>query len=280
MLINSKELLLHAKKHRYGIPAPNFIDLDSARVFVRLAESLQMPLILPFAQAHENLIPLEEAALAGKYLAEQATVPVALHLDHGQDLAFIERAIDLGFTSVMIDASTASFEENIALTSQVVALAHPRQVTVEAELGHVGSGENYENHEETDSIYTEVKDVIEFVERTDIDSLAISIGTAHGAYKGVPKLNFERLEEIDAMTEIPLVLHGGSSSGDDNLARCAGSGIAKINIFTDLLFGAYDQIKAEGPADYLKLKEAADEGMRQVLARYYQVFKTQKIGGN
>lgn len=135
MLVNSKEMLLKARKENYAVPATNFIDLDSARTFVTVAEKLNKPLMLPFAQAHKDLISLEEAALIGKYLAEKVSVPVVLHLDHGEDFAFIKRAIDLGFTSVMIDASKESLENNIKLTKEVVQYAHQKDVTVEAELG-------------------------------------------------------------------------------------------------------------------------------------------------
>lgn len=201
-------------------------------------------------------------------------MPVVLHLDHGEDVDFIKRAITLGFTSVMIDASQASFEENVKITKEVVAFAHQHNVTVEAELGHVGAGQNYENHGLTDSIYTEVEDVLAFIEQTNIDSLAISIGTAHGQYKGIPKLNFERLAEISEMTETPLVLHGGSSSGDDNLERCALNGISKINIFTDFLTGAFNKINENEPKDYLEVKVLANEGMTEVLEHYFKVFHT------
>ena len=274
MLVNSKQILSEARKKKYAVPAPNFIDLDSARCYVQLAERRKLPLILPFAQAHEELLPLEEAALIGKYLAKKATVPVALHLDHGQDVAFIHRAIELGFTSVMIDASTESFERNIQLSKEIAKYAHRFDVTVEAELGHVGAGENYESQSMTDSIYTEVADVVTFVEQTNIDSLAVSIGTAHGTYKGTPKLNFERLNEISEKVTIPLVLHGGSSSGDKNLAYCATHGISKINIFTDLINGAYNSIKEHEPKNYLDLKKEADLGMEKILDHYYQLFQT------
>lgn len=277
MLVNSKEMLLTASKEGYAVPATNFIDLDSARTFVDVAEQQKKPLMLPFAQAHKDLISLEEAALIGKYLAEKASVPVVLHLDHGEDFDFIKRAIELGFTSVMIDASKESLENNIAITKKVVDYAHARNVTVEAELGHVGAGTNYENHETTDSIYTEVKDVQTFLENTNVDSLAISIGTAHGAYKGTPVLNFDRLAEIRNVTEVPLVLHGGSSSGNANLNRCAISGIAKINIFTDFLNAAYQKNLAESPKDYLEMKKLSNDAMAETLKACYKVFATRDV---
>ncbi len=277
MLVNSKEVLLHAMKNNYAVPATNFIDLDSARTFVNVAEKLNKPLMLPFAQAHKDLLSLEEAALIGKYLAKKVSVPVVLHLDHGEDFDFIQQAIDLGFTSVMIDASKEKLEENIRLTKEVVAYAHQKNVTVEAELGHVGAGTNYENHETTDSIYTEVKDVKTFLEQTNVDSLAISIGTAHGAYKGTPILNFERLEEIHRMVEVPLVLHGGSSSGNENLNRCAVSGISKINIFTDFLQAAFRKNKENCAKDYLEMKALSNQAMAEVLEACYKTFMTESV---
>lgn len=269
--------MLQAKKNNFAIPSTNFIDLNSARTYVIEADKRNLPIFLSFAQSHSEYISLEEAALIGKYLANKVETPIILHLDHGEDFDFIKRAIDLGFTSVMIDASKASFEDNIEITKKVVEYAHRHNVTVEAELGHVGANENFEAHEVADSIYTEVSDVVEFVERTNVDSLAISIGTAHGAYKGEPKINFERLKEINEVTDIPLVLHGGSSSGDENLERCALNGIAKINIFTDFLVGAYDSIFENKPENYLELIEYADKGMAEVITHYFEVFHTQPI---
>lgn len=277
MLVTSTNLFQKAQKNSYAIPATNFIDLDSARTFVNTAEKLRKPLILPFAQAHAEVLPLEEAALIGKYFAEKSKMPVVLHLDHGEDIDFIERAIQLGFTSVMIDASQEKLDENIRKTREVVNLARLNGVVVEAEIGHVGSGINYENHDHTDSIYTEVEDAVHFVESTKVDSLAVSIGTAHGIYKGEPHINFERLDEITAALQIPLVLHGGSSSGDENLARCAKSGICKINIFTDFISGALKTIEEERPEDYLSLKQLSNQAMEKVLTHYFDLFKTMSV---
>lgn len=274
MLETTKKMFATAKNEHFAIPATNFIDLDSARTFVETAESENKPLILAFAEAHQNFLSLEEAALIGLYFSKKASVPVALHLDHGMTPDLIKRAIHLGFTSVMIDASTSPLEENIAKTREIVEYAHKEGVVVEAEIGHVGAGTNYENHKTTDSIYTEVSDAVRFVKETDVDSLAISIGTAHGLYKGTPKINFERLEEIRKAIEIPLVLHGGSGSGDENLSRCAQEGICKINIFTDFMVGAMNAIEAGKPADYAALKTLANEGMHRELVKYYGIFHT------
>lgn len=274
MLVNSKEMLEHARRLGYALPAPDYLDLDSARVFARVAEELGQPLILSYPQVLDDSLPLEEAAAIGRAVGERARVPVALHLDHGLDMDFIRRAVELGFTSVMIDASSAPFEENVALTRQVVDFAHSRSVTVEAEIGHVGQGANYISLQDSDTVYTTVEEAVAFVEQTGVDSLAVSIGTVHGIYKNLekPVLNFERLQQLAARVPVPLVLHGGSGTGDDSLHRCAAQGIAKINIFTDFLTGAMDQIRQDAPGDYVSLKRSADEGMARVLRHYYKVF--------
>jgi fructose-bisphosphate aldolase class II/tagatose 1,6-diphosphate aldolase GatY/KbaY len=277
MVVSSKELLLDAKKNHYGIAAPDFIDLDSARTFVQVAEEQNKPIILSFAQSHQNIISLEEAAAIGKLMAESVNVPIVLHLDHGEDIDFIKRAIELGFSSVMIDASMECFEENVRKTKEVVELAHAKGITVEAEIGHVGQGESFgqgEGTDNTDSIYTTVEEAVSFVEKTGIDSLAVSIGTAHGLYKGNknPVLNFERLHELSEAIKIPLVLHGSSGTGDDNLHRCATEGISKVNVFTDFLVGAMKEIDAVKPSDFVALKKASNEGMAKVLRHYFKVF--------
>ena len=278
MLVTSKEMFEKAREGGYAIPAPNFIDLESLRWHVETAEKLNVPLILPLAEAHigEN-ITLEDAALVGKKYAAAAKVPVVLHLDHGTDPEIINKAVDLGFTSVMIDASMDSFEENVRRTKEIIAYAHARGAVVEAEIGHVGAGENYENHDESDSQYTTVEEAKRFVEETGVDSLAISIGTAHGMYKGIPEINFDRLKEIAAAIDTPLVLHGGSSSGDENLKKCAVNGISKINIFSDLLAAAMKALEEAPPKTYLDVKELSKKGMQDCLEHYYSVFETKPI---
>lgn len=277
MLVNSKDVLMCAKEGKYGVPAPDFVDLDSARTFVQTAEAEGKAIILSFAQAHQDVISLEEAATVGKLVAESVTVPIVLHLDHGQDLDFLKRAVDLGFTSVMIDASSKSFEENVRITKAVVAMAHPHNVTVEAEIGHVGQGDAFGGGAEgskSDSVYTSVAEAVSFVEQTGVDSLAVSIGTSHGLYKNneKPVLNFERLHELAEAVTVPLVLHGSSGSGDENIHKCATEGIAKINIFTDFLVGATKEIKAQKAEDFLAIKKAANVGMAKVLKHNFDNF--------
>lgn len=274
MLVNSKDILMQAKKEGYALPAPDFLDLDMARVFVKTAERLNKPMILSFAQIHRNMISLEEAATVGRMLADSVSTPVVLHLDHGTDYEYIKQAIELGFSSVMIDASDYSFELNAKLTQQIVKLARPYSVTIEAEIGHVGQGENYSGCDYSDNVYTTTEEAVKFVEMTQVDSLAVSIGTSHGIYKNNinPTLNFERLHELTAAVPVPLVLHGASGSGDENLRRCAKEGISKINIYTDFLVGAMKNIDHLQPKDFISLKKAINNGMESVLEHYYHLF--------
>lgn len=277
MLVNSRQILLDAKQGGYAVPAPDYLDLDSARVFVEVAQRLCKPLILSYPEVLNGALPLEEAAVIGKLLAGSTKTPVALHLDHGEHLDFICKAIDLGFTSVMIDASMDSFAENVRKTREVVAYAHKHDVTVEAEIGHVGHGENPAEVGESETIYTTVHEAADFVAQTGVDSLAVSIGTIHGIYKNLaaPCLNFERLAELSRAVSVPLVLHGGSGSGEENLHRCASDGISKINIFTDFLTAAMDGIRTEAPVNYPALKKTANEAMAHVLEYYYRVFSAE-----
>lgn len=270
MLVDGKSVLDAAKAGRYGIVAPDFLTLNAARVFVQTADALKTPILLSFAQGHAGLISLEEAALVGKYWAEKVATPIVLHLDHGQDFDFLRRAIELGFTSVMLDASMKEMDENIRLTKEVVAYAHTKGVSVEAEIGHVGGASEGVEGATSESVYTTVEEAKAFAEATAVDSLAVSIGTSHGVYKSnkAPELNFTRLRELAAAVPVPLVLHGGSGTGDENLRRAVREGIAKLNIYTDFLTGAMAEIKAAHTDSLIETQKAADEGMRKVLTHY------------
>lgn len=270
MLVDGRSVLTAAKAGRYGIVAPDFLTLNAARVFVQTADALKTPILLSFAQGHAGLISLEEAALVGKYWAEKAAVPIVLHLDHGQDFDFLQRAIALGFTSVMLDASMKDMDENIRLTKEVVAYAHTKGVSVEAEIGHVGGASEGIEGATSESVYTTVAEAVTFAEATGVDSLAVSIGTSHGVYarNRAPELNFERLRELSAAVPVPLVLHGGSGTGDENLRRAVREGITKLNVYTDFLVGAMKEIKAVGTDSLVDLQKASDEGMRRVLTHY------------
>ena len=275
MLVNSKVLFEKAQEGHYAIPSANVLDMESIKNHVHIAEELGLPLIIGIAESHlGDNISLEDATLVGRKYAAEASVPVVIHLDHGESVETCKKAIDLGFTSVMIDASMKSFDENVAATREVVEYAHARGVTVEAEIGHVASNFD-ENDQET--LYTTAAEASEFAEKSGCDSLAISIGTAHGVYKAkaIPEISFESLASIRQATNVPLVLHGGSGSGDENLSRCAKEGICKVNIYTDLYLAAMKSLGEADASDYFKVRNALQKGMNDCLAHYYKVFGTQ-----
>ena len=273
MLTNSTSILLNAKINNHAVIAPDFLDLEMARTFVKTAEKFEKPIILSFAQIHKNIISLEEAAAIGKIVSEEVNIPISLHLDHGEDFDFIKKAIELGFTSVMIDASEKPLDENIKITKEIVDLAHKNNISVEAEIGHVGQGENYSGCDFSETIYTDVNDAVRFVKETNVDSLAVSIGTSHGLYNNniKPTLNFERLHELSNVLDIPLVLHGGSGTGDENLYRCAHEGITKVNLYTDFLLGAMKEVKDKELTDYIALKHNIECGIEKVMMHYIEL---------
>lgn len=275
MLASAKEILTQAKKNKYGIVAPDLWDLNSGRDYVQVAEELQAPILFSFAEAHKHLISLEEAALVGRYLISSVKVPIALHLDHGVTPEYIKKAIALGFNSVMIDASAYDFKENVRRTKEVVDYAHTNGVDVEAEIGHVGgTTEGADENAENDSVYTTVEEASEFVKQTNVDSLAVSIGTSHGVYKNQknPTLNFQRLHELSEAVPVPLVLHGGSGTGDENLRKCVEGGITKVNVFTEFttaaLKGAQEAINEGKLKSFMRVQELADTEVKKVLAHY------------
>ena len=276
MLVNSNDMLQKAWREGYAIPSPDFVDSNSVRAYAQVAHKFHAPLILSFAEVHLEQLSIEEAAMLGKYYAEKYEAPIALHLDHGTKLETVEESIRCGFTSVMIDASSKELDENIRLTKEVCQLAHAHGVTVEAEIGHVGTEEDNNPHAMSESVYTEVASAKQLVDETGVDSLAVSIGTVHGTYKGEPHINFERLAELNAALQMPLVLHGGSGSGDENLARCAQGGVAKVNLYTDFIVAARDAVYEQHPNNWVDLLNTGDEAMREVLRRYYKVLRCVK----
>lgn len=271
MLVSSNYLLKDAKVNHYAFPHFNYWDSNSIRAEIAAAESLNLPIILAWAEKHSPEIGVEDALALGKYFGSKAKVPVVLHLDHGTSVDLVKWGIENGFTSVMIDASDKSFEKNTEITKDVAEFAHKRGVVVEAEIGHVGT-----NSSADDSIYTEVDAAVNFAQRTGVDSLAVSIGTSHGVYKqGTPKLNFDRLQELRNAVDIPLVLHGGSSSGDDNLSKVAEDGITKVNIYTDLANASLNATKGEYGSE-TEMALAQRKAIQELAEHYYQVFGTDK----
>lgn len=241
-LVSIKELLKKARAGKYAVPAFDVSNLEFVRAAVEVAEEKRSPVILmvvpPDAEAAmPYLVGLARAA------SEQVSVPVALHLDHSPSFELCQRAVDAGFTSVMIDGSSLPYAENVALTKKVVAYARPRGVSVEAELGHVGKAEVYAGEGEDEGCLTDPVDVERFVAETEVDALAVAIGTAHGIYTAEPKLDIPRLQAINAVSKVPLVLHGGSGTPDDQVREAILNGIAKLNIFSELCVALVDGLK-------------------------------------
>lgn len=233
MLVTLSEILQEAEKGKYAVGLFNHLNLEMARGIIDAAEEMKSPVILGVAEVHLPTIPFEYASLLMNKIARDAKVPICLHFDHGTDYNKILAAIKAGFTSVMYDGSALPYEENIANTREISKVAHALGVSVEAELGHVGGGEDGsdDGHEQR---YTEVEQVNDFIKRADIDALAVAIGTAHGKYKSKPKLDIKRLADIYAISEKPLVLHGGSGLSDDDFRNTITNGIRKVNICTEM----------------------------------------------
>lgn len=240
-IVTLQEILKDAKNRRYGVGMFNTINLEMARAIIGIAEEERSPVIIGFAEAHLPYANLEDIAPIMVKFAREASVPVAIHFDHGMTFEYLMKAIHYGFTSVMFDGSTLSYEENIRQTKEIVKVAHALHVSVEAELGHVGGAEGGgdDGHEE---MYTKVEQAADFTARTGIDALAVAIGTAHGEYRVKPVLDINRLREIRSAVDVPLVLHGGSGLTDQDFRSCVANGISKVNIFTDMSKAAVNTI--------------------------------------
>lgn len=241
MLVTMKELLQHAAANNYAVPAPNVTSELDARPAIEAAEEMNSPLILAVGcTANPDLV------FFGSYLRQlvkDAKVPIAIHLDHGRDFHMIIKAIQAGFTSVMYDCSLLPYEENIAKVKDVVRICHSVGISVEAELGHVGMGYQYDK--DRDAGLTQPEQAKFYIDETGVDCLAVAIGTAHGTYRGTPYLDFDRLTEIKQAVgqDFPLVLHGGSDTGADALRKVATMGINKINIATDMYRTTCDTVR-------------------------------------
>ncbi|WP_312432974.1 class II fructose-bisphosphate aldolase [Lacrimispora sp.] len=247
-------LLQDAKKRKYGIAAPNCFNRETIEACFKAADKLHSPIILDVSGVHG----IEECAhIARFYELRYPNVSFAVNLDHGGPYEHIIRAIRAGFSSVMADRSTLPYEDNIREVNEIVKIAHAVGVTVEAELGHVGVGLEYE--ETRDAGLTRPEEAVEFVKRTGIDCLAIAIGTSHGVYKGAPHLEFDLLEKIAGEVEIPLVLHGGSGTGDENIKKAIGMGIQKVNLWTDLSVEAIAGVKDAMHSEENKNSKKGDE---------------------
>lgn len=234
MLVNMNDVLLPAKKGGYGVGFFNAVNVEMARAIIETAEELRAPVMVGTA---EILLPAMELARVAEYLipmAEKASVPVCVHYDHGLTFEKCMQALELGFTSIMYDCSTAPYEENIEKVAEMVKICHAMGRTVEGELGHVGDNAGAGKLENPSDYFTDPETSADFVKRTGVDSLAVAVGNAHGDYAFPPKLDFERIRVIAEKTGIPLVLHGGSGLSDTDFKTAVKEGVAKVNIFTDI----------------------------------------------
>ena len=234
MLVNMNDLLLPAKKGRYGIGFFNAVNVEMARAVIEAAEELHAPVMIGTAEILLPAMSLEHVAEYLIPMARKASVPVCVHYDHGLTFEKCMEALKLGFTSVMYDCSTEDFAGNAAKVAEMVRICHGMGVTVEGELGHVGDNDGAGKLDKPSDYYTDPEMAADFVNHTGIDSLAVAVGNAHGDYKFPPKLDFERIETIARRTGLPLVLHGGSGLSDTDFRTAVQKGICKVNIFTDI----------------------------------------------
>lgn len=274
MLVNMNDVLYPAKKAHYGVGLFNAVNLELARGIIEAAEQTKSPVIFGTAEVLFPFGPLEIIAPFLKDMAEKAGVPVVLHLDHGLKKETCLKALELGFTSIMFDCSKETYEKNVSMVAEAAAIAHEYGATIEGELGHVGNNEGSDVQDDPSAFYTDPDQAKDFVDRTGVDALAIAVGTAHGAYKFPPKLDFSRIEKIASMIDVPLVLHGGSGLTDEDFRHAIRSGISKVNIFTDLnLAGAEAAVKNYKPGMGLTdLVLPEIEAVREATIRKMQLF--------
>ena len=249
-LINMRDMLAHAYENKYAVGAFDLVSLDFLEAIVRGAEQRRAPVILSLAESHFEYFNFELAMAATVAAARRTHVPIAIHLDHGLSLESAVRAIRFGCNGVMVDVSTRPFAENVAHTRAVVDLAHACGVPVEGELGYVAGveGEDAEKHP-GEIVYTAPQEARAYIEQTGVDFLAVSIGTVHGRMRGTPRLDFERLAQINTALGIPLVIHGGTGLSDDQYRRLIENGTAKINYYTALADAAGASIRINAERD-------------------------------
>ncbi|MBW6411300.1 tagatose bisphosphate family class II aldolase [Clostridium weizhouense] len=253
-ILSTKEMLLKAQKEGYAVPAFNIHNLETLQVVVDTAMKMRSPVIIAGTPSTIEYAGGAYIEAMAEVAAKKYDIPIAIHLDHFEDINEIKKNIDIGFRSCMIDASREEFEINIIKVKEVVEYAHKYDATVEAELGKLGGKEDNLIVYEKDAMYTNPEDAVEFVKRTGVDSLAIAIGTAHGLYKGKAKLDFERLKEIRNKVSVPLVLHGASDVPDELVKKAISLGICKVNIATDLKIPFSDAVK-----QYFKINPKAND---------------------
>lgn len=278
MLVNLNDVLLPARKEKYGVGLFNTVNLEMARGVLAAAEAVGTPVIIGTAEVLLPYGPLEELSYLLIPMAKKAKVPVVVHYDHGLSYDKCVEALRLGFSSIMYDCSTDTYDENVRKVADMTALAHSCGATVEAELGHVGDNEGSGALRDPRAYYTDPMQAKDFVEKTKADALAIAVGSAHGAYKLPPKLDFERIRTIRDTIDVPLVLHGGSGLSNEDFRTAIENGISKINIFTDINVAQAEAVRrafADGmgamtdiiPYEVRAVQQAAEKKMRLFYGR-------------
>lgn len=274
MLVNMNEVLLPAREGRYAVGLFNAVNLELARGILAAAQRTGSPVIMGTAEVLFPYGPLEEVSYYLIPMAKKAGVPVVIHLDHGLKKETCLKALDLGFTSIMYDCSTDDYDTNVEKVREMAEIAHSRGATIEGELGHVG--DNTDAAEADPSFfYTDPGQARDFVEKTGVDALAVAVGTAHGAYKLPPKLDFDRIRAIKEQAKVPLVLHGGSGLTDEDFRQAIRAGISKINIFTDINVAAVRGARQHFVSDDKGLTElipAAVEAVERETAKKMELF--------
>ena len=280
MLVNLKEILKIAEEEKTAIGMFNATGFDSLQAVVAAAEELNRPVIIAHAEVHNVYNDISMVGPAMVAVANNAKVPVCVHLDHGTSLDMVYKALRLGFTSVMMDASAMPYEENLRLTKMITEAAHAMNVSVEAELGRLvtgeaGSGETHADMKAED-FYTDPQEAKEFCEATGIDALAIAFGTAHGFYTAQPKLDFDVVKNVTKATGLPLVMHGGSGVSEEGFKKSIANGIRKINYYSYMSKAGYNAAKAlieKSTTSYLHdVEYAAMQAMKEDVKKAIKVF--------
>lgn len=275
MLVNLNDVLIKAQRENYAVGLFNTTDTDMLEAVISAAEELNSPVIIGTA---EVLLPYGELRLIAPSIlaaAKRAKVPVVMHYDHGLTFDRCIEALKLGFSSIMFDGSAGDYETNIASTREIVKIAHSFGASVEGEIGHVGQADSNDNLL-TDR-YTTADEAEAYMKATEVDALAVAIGTAHGVYKSKPKLNLDRLKEIRYRIDTPLVLHGGSGLSDDDFKNAIKYGIAKVNIFTDLCLAGEIAMKngIEANMGYLEIRNLKVNAIKEAVKKKILLFGSQ-----
>jgi ketose-bisphosphate aldolase len=242
------DLLKSARTSGYAVPSFCVWNAESMITVLSVATDLRAPVILMSGPCEFDLLSPADMGAIAQRVAQRFSIPAALHLDHGNSLEQVASCLEAGYTSVMLDYSARPFDENVAALCQVAAMAHPRGVTVEGEIGHVGKADTVTTEGDGDSTLTVVAEAASYVDQTEVDALAVSIGNAHGQYTRLPRLDFARLAEVHAAVRIPLVLHGGSGTPRADLAKAISLGMAKINVATELITAVRQSLLAQWQA--------------------------------